>query len=200
MITEGIYGCYGRNSPQTRNFRVNFECRIRNGEENMRPKTGASVICAFFMAVSFLSCRADNAGDNFPDGCTRTGFEYRGGSVILNTDSRSSQNLYLLNNKSDSDYWITHPVKDPGASAGWTSDINPGNWSAFTVNIPAFELSCMKTGQSAMETLSCEKVLRVCRVSNPVFKPETSGNYWVSEDKPLGAVLDEIGSRGISWR
>ena len=50
-----------------------------------------------------------------------------------------------------------------------------------------------------METLPCEKVLKVCRISNPAFKPDTSGNYWVSEDKPLEAVLDEIKGRGISF-
>jgi hypothetical protein len=164
-----------------------------------RQKTGAAVICAFLLSVSFLNCKADNASDKLPENCTRAGFEYRGDSVTLNTGKQPSQGLYLLNNISDSDYWVTHPVKDPGASAGWTSDINPGNWSAFTANIPGFELTCVKTGQSSMETLSCEKVLKVCRISNPVFKPDMSGNYWVSEDKPLGAVLDEIKSRGISY-
>ncbi|MEW6144831.1 MAG: hypothetical protein AB1598_07405 [Thermodesulfobacteriota bacterium] len=163
----------------------------------MRP--GASHICLFLILISFLNCKAGNESGVFPENCTGAGFEYRGDGVILNTEGQSSQSLYLLNNKSESDYWITHPVKDPGASAGWTSDINPGNWSAFTVNIPDFELTCMKTGQSSMETLDCEKVLKVCRITNPVFKPDMSGNYWVSEDKPLGAVLDEIRSRGIEW-
>ena len=50
-----------------------------------------------------------------------------------------------------------------------------------------------------METLPCEKVLKVCRISKPSFKPDMSGNYWVSEDKPLEAVLDEIKCRGISF-
>ena len=50
-----------------------------------------------------------------------------------------------------------------------------------------------------MKTLSCKKVLRVCRISNPVFKPDTGGSYWVSEDKTLEAVLAEIKSRGISF-
>jgi hypothetical protein len=163
----------------------------------MRP--GTSLICSFLLLISFLNCKSGNESADFPENCAAAGLEYRGGSVILNTNSQTTQGLYLLNNKSESDYWITHPVKDPGASAGWTSDINPGNWSAFTVNIPNFELTCMKSGQSTMETLDCEKVLRVCRISNPAFKPDMSGNYWVSEDKPLGAVLDEIRSRGINW-
>ena len=165
----------------------------------MRQKAGTALICAFLISVSFLNCKAGNANNKFPENCTPAGFEYRGNSIVLNTDTQSSQGLYLLNNTSDSDYWITHPVKDPGASAGWTSDINPGNWSAFTVNIPGFELTCMKTGQSSMETLPCEKVLKVCRISKPSFKPDMSGNYWVSEDKPLGTVLDEIKGRGISY-
>ena len=165
----------------------------------MRPSAAAAVVLTILLSVLMAGCRMDNENADFPENCTQTGFEYKDGGVILNTDSKTSQGLYLLNNKSDSDYWITHPVKNPGASAGWTSDINPGNWSAFTVNIPGFELACMKTGQSSMDTLSCEKVLRVCRIQDPVFKPDMSGNYWVSEDKPLQAVLDEIKGRGITW-
>ena len=165
----------------------------------MRPGAAAALVMMILISLSILSCRGDSDDADFPDNCTQTGFEYKSGGVILNTDSKSQQSLYLLNNKSDSDYWITHPVKDPGASAGWTTDINPGNWSAFTVNIQDFEITCTKTGQSSMETLPCEKVLRVCRITNPVFKPDMSGNYWVSEDKPLQAVLDEIKGRGISY-
>ncbi len=165
----------------------------------MRRNAAASVVFTIFLWVLMTDCRAENGNADFPANCTQTGFEYKSGNIILNTGSESQQRLYLLNNKSESDYWVTHPVKDPGASAGWTSDLNPGNWSAFTSNIPGFELTCMKTGQSSMETLSCEKVLRVCRIENPVFKPDMSGNYWVSEDKPLDAVLNEIGSRGIDF-
>jgi len=165
----------------------------------MRMSAAAAAVLLILMSLSMPSCRPDSESADFPENCTQTGFEYKSGSVILNTDSKASQSLYLLNNKSDSDYWITHPVKDPGASAGWTSDINPGNWSAFTVNIPGFELTCMKSGQSSMDTLPCEKVLRVCRIQNPAFKPDMSGNYWVSEDKPLEAVLDEIKGRGIGF-
>lgn len=165
----------------------------------MKTSAAAAAALIIFISISILSCRAENGNADFPGNCTQAGFEYKAGGVILNADSGSQQGLYLLNNKSDSDYWVTHPVKDPGASAGWTSDINPGNWSAFTSNTAGFELTCMKTGQSSMETLSCEKVLRVCRVKDPVFKPDMSGSYWVSEDKPLQAVLDEIKGRGIGF-
>ena len=164
----------------------------------MRLKAAATIMSAVLILIPFLNCKADDVNNSFPEKCTRSGFEYRGGSVILNSDSQNSQSLYLLNNISDSDYWFTHPVKDPGASAGWTSGLNPGNWSAFTANTPDFELTCVKTGQSSNETLPCEKVLRVCRVSNPVFKSDMGGNYWVSEDKPLGAALDEIKGRGMA--
>ncbi len=199
MITDGFRRCYRIYSFQTLNFGVNFEYGNHREGISMREKAGAAVIYAFLISVSFLNCKADNEDNAFPENCARTGFEYRGGSVVLNTDAQSSQGLYLLNNTSDSDYWITHPVKDPGASAGWTSDINPGNWSAFTVNIPGFELTCVKTGQSSMKTLTCEKVLKVCRISKPSFEPDMRGNYRVSEDKPLGAVLDEIRERGIGF-
>ena len=164
----------------------------------MRPKA-AAIAGVFFILISFPYSKADELNNSFPEKCAGTGFEYRGGGIVLNSDSQNSQSLYLLNNISENEYWITHQVKNPGASAGWTSDISPGSWSAFAVNTPGFDLTCVKEGQGRMETLSCEKVLRVCRISNPVFKPDTGGSYWVSEDKTLEAVLAEIKSRGISF-
>jgi len=62
----------------------------------MRLKAGTAVICAVLLSVSFLNCKADSANNKFPENCTRTGFEYRGDSVALNTDTQSSQGLYLL--------------------------------------------------------------------------------------------------------
>ncbi len=165
----------------------------------MRLKTGAAIIGTLFITISFFNCNADNVKSSFPENCSQSGFEFRDSGIILNPGSKSGQSLYLLNNTSESDFWITHPVKDPGASAGWTSNLDPGNWSAFTANIPDFELTCTKTGQGSLDNLPCRKVIQMCRISNPAFKPDMNGNYWVSEDKPLEAVLDEIRSRGISW-
>jgi hypothetical protein len=165
----------------------------------MRMKTGAALTALLFIAILFFNCNANNTKSGFPENCDQSGFEFRDSSIILDPGSTPKQNLYLLNNTSDSDFWITHPVKDPGASAGWTSNLNPDNWSAFTVNVPDFELTCTKTGQGSLDSIPCKKVIKLCRVINPVFKPDMSGNYWVSEDKPLEAVIDEIRSRGISW-
>lgn len=164
----------------------------------MRLKTGAAIFGTLFIAISLINCNASNTKISFPANCDESGFEFRDSSIILNPGAKPEQSLYLIINTSESDFWLSRPVKDPGASAGWTSNINPGNWSAFTVNMPDFELTCTKTGRGSLDNLPCKKVLKLCRITNPVFKPDMSGNYWVSEDKPLEAVTDEIRSRGIS--
>jgi hypothetical protein len=165
----------------------------------MRLRTGAAIIGTLFIAISLISCNANNTKFSFPQNCDESGFEFQGSSVILNPGSKQKQSLYLICNTSDSDFWLTHPVKDPSASAGWNSDIDPGNWSAFTVNMPDFELTCTKSGQGSLDTLPCKRVIKMCRITKPVFKPDMNGNYWVSEDKPLEAVIDEIKTRGIGW-
>ncbi len=165
----------------------------------MKVAAGTALIGTILILASFTNCSARDSKYGFPEGCSPSGFEFRGDNLVLNTASGSEQSLYLFHNISGSDIWLNHPVEDPGASAGWASNLNTGNWSAFAVNKEGFVLSCSEMGQGSVKTLTCEKVLKVCRFENPVFKQGESGSYWVSEDKPLKAVLDETGSRGIGF-
>lgn len=163
-------------------------------------KASSTIFAAAFMLVSFMNCKAEDSKYVFPEHCLRSGFEFSDNDLILNTESGSGQGLYLFYNISDKDMWLNHPLgKDPGASAGWASNINPGNWSAFAVNKGDFVLSCSVMGQGEVQNLTCEKVLTACKFAKPVFKGENTGSYWVSEDKPLEAVLEEVKNRGIGW-
>ncbi|MEQ9619344.1 MAG: hypothetical protein RIG61_09245 [Deltaproteobacteria bacterium] len=163
-----------------------------------KPKAIPTILVAILTLVSFTNCSAEDSKYAFPEGCVRSGFEFRENDLILNTGS--GQALYLFHNISEKDIWLNHPVgKDPGASAGWASNINPGSWSAFAVNKNGFALNCSKMNEDSVEGLSCEKVLSVCEISNPVFKNDNQGSYWVAENKPLKAMLGEVKNRGISW-
>ncbi len=164
----------------------------------MRFNGSATVLGAILILLSFNNCPAEDANYNFPESCKPSGFEFRNNDLTLNKGAGTEQGLYLFYNNSANDVWLNHPVgKDPGASAGWASNLNTGNWSAFAINKENFTLTCSETEQGAVKKLSCDKVLKVCKFTKPVFKPEETGSYWVSEDKPLSNVLEEIGSRGI---
>ena len=166
----------------------------------VKSKAVPATLVAILILISFTNCPAEDTKYVFPEGCVRSGFEFRDNNLILNTESGPVQGLYLFHNISEKDIWINHPVgKDPGASAGWASNLNPGNWSAFAVNKGDFVLNCSAMGQGEVQHLTCEKVLTACKFTKPVFKQAEGGSYWVSEDKPLEAVLEEVKKRDINW-
>lgn len=165
----------------------------------MKLKAGAAILGAMLALATFTNCPAEDSKYSFPEGCVLSGFEFGDYELILNTGSASAQNLYLFHNTSGGDIFLNHPVKDPGASAGWASMLGSGKWSAFALNKGDFALTCSEVGQGEYKQLACEKVLTACRFENPSFKRGQSGSYWVSEDKTLEAVLEDAKSRGIRW-
>lgn len=164
----------------------------------MRLKSGAAILCTLLIVLSLTGCPAEDAKYSFPESCKPEGFDFGNNDLVLKPGVQ--QGLYLFYNISENDVWLNHPVgKDPGASAGWASNLNTGNWSAFAINKDNFALTCSESEQGAVRELSCEKVLKVCKFKKPSFKPEETGSYWVSEDKPLSNVLADIKSRGIGF-
>jgi hypothetical protein len=164
----------------------------------MRLNGSVAIFLATLAILSFTNCPAEDAKYSFPDSCKPDGFQFRNNELVLNPGSE--QGLYLFYNDSANDVWLNHSVgKDPGASAGWASNLNTGNWSAFAINKDNFALTCSESEPGAVKELSCDKVLKVCKFAKPYFKPEETGSYWVSEDKPLTNVLGEIKSRGIEF-
>lgn len=157
---------------------------------------------ALLVLSTFLHFHTSPAwgGENTPPaGCAGTGFRQEDGQVILNAGSADREGIFLLQNVSGAAFQVTHPVKNVGASAGWTSEIGPGRWSAFAAEGEDFALSCMQLTDGDMKTLPCEKVLKVCELPDPKMPADLSGSFWVSEDKELNALLEDVKSRGIGW-
>lgn len=149
--------------------------------------------------LTFFHVLDARASENAPvAGCVESGFKYDGGEVVLNPSS-GRQSLFLLHNVSGETFQVTHPVGGGTASAGWTSEIDAGRWSAFAADSKAFKLSCMKPADGNVKTLPCENVLNVCELPSPKMPSDLSGSFWVSENKNREGVLAEIKSRGISW-
>ena len=155
-----------------------------------------------FLAILSMAigCRAGNLEGDFPKGCVEEGVKFVEKNLVLSV--ASEQSLYVFHNISDKSYWLNHPAtKDPGASAGWASEISKGNWSALTVsdNPGEFVMTCSIIGDGSVEYLDCKKVVKSCRLENAKFNSENSGSYWIAENKSLNSILAGITSRGISW-
>jgi hypothetical protein len=162
-------------------------------------------IVSILLLLFTIGCSGDSSKSDFPNTCVEEGFKFENNNLVLNEGSSSKQSLYLFHNISDENFLINHPVtKDPGASAGWGSNLSSGNWSALAIDgaaikIENFEITCSIIGDGKVDYLDCKNVIKTCRFKEPVFNSENSGSFWVAENKPLSNLLDAIKSRGISW-
>ena len=161
-------------------------------------------IKSFFLIASYLllltmGCSGGTSESDYPEGCLAQGYEFKDNNLVLNKSS-SKQSLYLLHNISDKSYWLNHVMsEDPGASAGWGSELDTDNWSAIAMNKENFEMNCIASGSGEVKDLDCKEVVKICKFEKPVFNSEDSGSFWVAENQPLTDLLDAIKSRGISW-
>lgn len=162
-----------------------------------------SAIALLIVAISFtIGCQQGHSESDFPKGCAEQGITYKESDIVLNIGSESKQSLYLFHNISDKSFWLNHPIgKDPGASAGWASEIGAENWSALTISSGTdnFALNCSLIGDGGVKYINCMDVLKSCKVENAEFASENTGSYWVAENMPLQKLLDAIKNRGVSW-
>ena len=111
--------------------------------------------------------------------------------------SKGAPALVMLHNVSDVDLWITHPISDPSASAGWSSRLQTKRWSAFALGSQTFELSCIESKPGHEQQVPCSGVLAVCQWFNMKTSDKHSAPYWAGENMPLPELLGYLGQRGF---
>lgn len=144
----------------------------------------------FIIFASIMSVAS--AAEIFPKGCT---------PVVVNEElvklSAEVPSLVMIHNLSNMDLWVTHPVSDPSASAGWSSHLQAGNWSALALNEKSFELSCIESRPGHEQQIPCAGVLAACQMS-PVTTPKNASMaFWAGENMTLKAILAHVGSEGF---
>jgi len=105
--------------------------------------------------------------------------------------------LVVIHNLSNTDLWITHPVSDPGASAGWSSRLQAGNWSALALDKEKFELSCIESKPGHEQQVPCQGVISVCRWAKVTMPAKETGTYWAGENMALSSLTEHLGGRGF---
>ena len=119
----------------------------------------------------------------------------RGQSVLL---SSKKPVMIMIHNLSEADLWITHPVSDPGASAGGTSSLTAGKWSALVVNKESYALNCIESKPGHEQQIPCEGMLAVCKWSAVKIKSQQGGTYWAGENMNWSDLTTYLGGRGFS--
>ena len=145
------------------------------------------LVLGFFLGVSAF------AGPDLPKKCKALSSV----SEVLTINTQGKQQLILIYNKSKSKLWLTHTPKNPGASAGWSSELDSGKWSAIAMNENDFSFNCLESGPGHAQTMPCTSMVVACVKKDAVFSPKTDGDYWVAENKSLNQLIASINGRGI---
>lgn len=146
------------------------------------------VLCLLLLSLNSYSVEPP------PSGCKTIHFS--GSTVVL---SKESPSLVLLHNLSDVDLWVTHPIIDPGASAGWSSRLEPKHWSALALNNKTFELGCIESKPGHEQQISCAGVLAICRWEGmtDASLAQKEQVFWAVENMPLPDLLESLNQRGF---
>ncbi|WP_028388963.1 hypothetical protein [Legionella fairfieldensis] len=148
------------------------------------------VICSMLL---ILITQVANADDTIPSSCKPVPVQNE--TVTL---SAKKPLLVMIHNVSATDLWITHPVSEPSASAGWSSRLQAGNWSALALDKEAFELSCIESKPGHEQQVPCNGAITVCSWSDvkmPVV--QGVGTYWAGENMSLTGLIAQLGGRGF---
>ncbi|WP_370569064.1 hypothetical protein [Legionella sp. PL877] len=144
-----------------------------------------------FILLAIFWIPVANAETTIPASCKPVRVQNE--TVVLSAEKPL---LIMIHNLSKSDLWITHPVSEPGASAGWSSRLKAGNWSALALDKASFELSCIESKPGHEQQIPCAGAISVCRwtVTMPA---QTAGTFWAGEDMGLPALIEHLGGRGF---
>lgn len=130
--------------------------------------------------------------------CRVSGLKYAYASVIFFSQHTASPRLYAIHNMTHDTIWLTHERKHPSASAGWSSELAPGRWSAILVTGRKFDLQCnIQTRSGKMMMMPCERMVWVCQYSDFDSKNPIGGGYWVAENLMYHELSAHITKRGF---
>lgn len=144
----------------------------------------------FYFLAGLLMMQSGIAAVEFPSACK--GMPGIKRQWVINADKPS---LYLVHNFSSQDIWLTHTPERPSASAGWSSRLSAGKWSAILMKHKNFAFDCTESRPGHEQRTTCGDVIAVCQ-QQATIKPG-DGGYWVAEDLELKPLLSSIERRGI---
>lgn len=105
--------------------------------------------------------------------------------------------LIFIHNITAHDLWITHPVANSGVSAGWTSRLEGGKWSALALDKPPFIIGCIESKPGHEQQIPCEGSIAMCHWPQVSVPDGQQGSFWAAENMSLSALTAAVGGRGF---
>lgn len=144
------------------------------------------------LCMVLLSSYVLAAESILPKGCQAVAVQ---GDAVTIKAKKSS--LVFIHNLTSADLWITHPVAEPSASAGWTSRVQGGKWSALSLDKGPFVLNCIESKPGHEQQVPCEGAIAVCKWKDAKIPANAQGTFWAAEDMSLAALKAAVGARGF---
>ncbi|KTD63439.1 enhanced entry protein EnhB [Legionella santicrucis] len=148
------------------------------------------------LILSLILVSSVEAAGPFPRGCEVTGFGYNQNYLILN--ETGNQSYYLIQNHSDSKIELERlNTEEAFMSPPLHATLDPMNWGAFASDVKNLNFKCYKRNDDNSILVPCQDVLDVCQYPRVKFALSNMGNYWISFNKPQGAIIQESVAKGI---
>ena len=107
--------------------------------------------------------------------------------------------LILVYNHSRLNLWLTHPAADSNVSAGWTSQLESGHWSALVLGKGAFELNCIESRPGHEQQISCVNLVHACEWTAAILPQSSLGSFWAVENTDLANLMAQLGDKGFKF-
>lgn len=143
----------------------------------------------------WLSISTVVMASSVPIGCAP--IKIQGEALTIKTKKPS---LIFMQNLSENNLWLTHPLADPGASAGWTSQLQSEHWSALVVTEASFVLHCTESRPGHEQQIPCEDALMACVWKKVKIPSQAKGTFWAAEDKSLAELKAAVLAAGFKLK
>lgn len=110
------------------------------------------------------------------------------------------QVLFYLHNKGENPVYLVFRNTTGTAHAGWTSKIDPNQWSALTLEDRYLPFHCVEQTRSSEQRISCKESIEACVFTHVTFSKESIGSYWVADNETLSLIDEKVRARGITFR
>lgn len=116
-----------------------------------------------------------------------------GDTVAIKT---KPSDVFLFTNTGKLTIWLT-ASSSKGASAGWSTKLDAGQWSALLLSNKKLAFQCVESQPGHEQTISCKDLIQVCHWVKTAVPSKLNGSFWLSENKALKNVVSEVKQRGI---
>lgn len=110
------------------------------------------------------------------------------------------QALFYLHNKGDNPIYMVFRNATGTAHAGWTSKIDPKQWSALTIEDRTLPFHCVEQTPRSEQRISCKRVIEACLFKHVLFSKESIGSYWVADNEGLEMVDEKVRAKGVQFK